>query len=124
MWKAEAPTRSNGRRVAFYQESHPPELQEVREALQDIVQNDDRASRIIQRLRGLYRRASQERAPLDLNKLIDETLLGRANQASEWRRIPRGSLLLLSFEVTAASPARSPLICRWRAGCERGMSGV
>jgi PAS domain S-box-containing protein len=86
---------SNAEAAQQFLESQPPEHQEVREALQDIVQNDDRASQIIRRLRGFYRRASQERAPLDLNKLIDETL-----------SLLRSELILcqVSWQHNASSP--------------------
>ena len=53
---------------------NPPDLAEVREALDDIIQNDERASHVIQRLRALYRRTDRERTAVDLNQLVEETL--------------------------------------------------
>lgn len=47
-------------------------LEEVREALQDIVQDGQRASAVIARMRGLLQKAPAERGPVDVNDLIRE----------------------------------------------------
>ncbi len=65
---------SNAEAAQQFLQRQPPDLGEVREALQDVVHNNERASQVIQRLRALYRRAGHERSPLELNQLIDDTL--------------------------------------------------
>jgi len=65
---------SNAEAAQQFLEQEPLDLNELREALEDVVRNDERASQIIQRLRALYRRSGQEHGPLDLNRVIEETL--------------------------------------------------
>ncbi len=52
----------------------PPALQEVREILADIVEDDKRASEVIQRLRDLLRKGDFEMTPLDVNGLIRDVV--------------------------------------------------
>jgi signal transduction histidine kinase/integral membrane sensor domain MASE1 len=52
----------------------PPDLDEVRDILADIVKNDRRAAQVIQRLRDLLRRGDSEMRPLDLNDLIRDVV--------------------------------------------------
>ncbi|HEX5160082.1 MAG TPA: MASE1 domain-containing protein [Steroidobacteraceae bacterium] len=47
---------------------------ELREILQDIVQDDERAAGVIQRLRALLGKGDAQRAPVDLNDLVRESL--------------------------------------------------
>jgi PAS domain S-box-containing protein len=49
-----------------------PDLDEVREALGDIVEDDRRAGQVIRRLRALLKREEPERQTLDINALIEE----------------------------------------------------
>jgi signal transduction histidine kinase len=51
-----------------------PDLDEVREILGEVVEDDERAGQVIKRLRSLYRNGHRERAPLDVNELIREVL--------------------------------------------------
>lgn len=51
-----------------------PDLVQVREVLQDIVQEDNRAGEVIQRLRKLLRKEERESEPVDLNGLINSTI--------------------------------------------------
>ena len=64
-----------------------PDLAEVRDALQDIVQEDNRASAVIHRLRGLLKKGERSFEPVDLNALVHSTiallnseLIGRGTQ--------------------------------------------
>lgn len=50
-----------------------PDLDEVRDALQDIVQEDNRAGEVVQRLRGLLKKEESRSEPVDLNGLVDST---------------------------------------------------
>lgn len=52
----------------------PPDLDEVRHALADIIADDKRASEVIQRLRAFLKKRDLERLPLDINKLVCETM--------------------------------------------------
>ncbi len=49
-------------------------LEEVREALRDIVEDDRRAGEVIRRLRSMLRRGEAERKPLDVNEMIREVI--------------------------------------------------
>ena len=60
-----------------------PHLEEVREALTEILDDTDRASAVIVRVRQLARKAPFERSPLDLNEVITDVLaLARYESAS------------------------------------------
>jgi PAS domain S-box-containing protein len=52
----------------------PPELDEVREILADIVQDDQRAGEVIRRLRTLLKKGEVQRQPLRLSEVIDDAL--------------------------------------------------
>jgi len=52
----------------------PPELGEARSAVDRIIRDAHRASDVIQRIRNLATYSEPERAPLDMNGAIDETL--------------------------------------------------
>src|SRR6266481_7172260 len=54
--------------------SGPQELDEVREALADIVSDADRASAIIERVRGLAKRSPPEKVPLRLVDVVDDVV--------------------------------------------------
>jgi C4-dicarboxylate-specific signal transduction histidine kinase len=64
----------------------PAELQEVREALTEIVDDADRASAVIARIRQLARKAPFERSPLDLKEVITD-VLALARYESAMRQI-------------------------------------
>lgn len=49
-------------------------LDELREILDDIVDDDNRAAEVIRRLNALYRRGEMELSTIDLNDLVRETL--------------------------------------------------
>jgi signal transduction histidine kinase len=50
----------------------PPRLAEIREILADIIEDDKRASLVINRLHGLLRKRSQEFAEVDVNEMVSE----------------------------------------------------
>ncbi|QJE95676.1 sensor histidine kinase [Luteolibacter luteus] len=52
----------------------PPDLNEVKEILSDIVDEDRRAGDVIQRLRALLKREETKMEPLNLNELVIEVL--------------------------------------------------
>lgn len=52
----------------------PPNIAEVREALEDIAHDSERAGAVIRRLRALFNKTGHERSALQLNDIIQETL--------------------------------------------------
>jgi signal transduction histidine kinase len=52
----------------------PPDLEEVRQILDDIIEDDQRAAGVIQRLRGMLRRREPELTSIDVNQLIDDVV--------------------------------------------------
>jgi signal transduction histidine kinase len=54
--------------------AEPPNLDEAREAVQRIVNDGNRASEVIRRVRSLLQRQVPERAELDINDIIRNTL--------------------------------------------------
>jgi C4-dicarboxylate-specific signal transduction histidine kinase len=51
-----------------------PDLVEVRDALQDIVDEDNRAGEVVQRLRSLLRKTERKSEAVDLNDLVRSTI--------------------------------------------------
>jgi len=51
-----------------------PDIEEAREALSRIVQDVTRASEIISRIRGLFKKGEPERGSVDLNEVIEEMI--------------------------------------------------
>jgi PAS domain S-box-containing protein len=64
---------SNAQAALYLLGRDSPNLVEVRDALQDIVQEDNRAGEVIQRLRGLLKKGESRSEPVDLNELVDST---------------------------------------------------
>jgi PAS domain S-box-containing protein len=64
---------SNAQAALYLLGRDSPNLAEVRDALQDIVQEDNRAGEIIHRLRGLLKKGESRSEPVDLNELVDST---------------------------------------------------
>jgi len=58
----------------------PPNLDEARQAMTSAMQEANRASNVIGRIRHLLKKASPELRPLDLNELIQEVLVLTHNQ--------------------------------------------
>jgi PAS domain S-box-containing protein len=70
---------SNAQAALRFLDQEDPDLNEVRDILADIVQDDRRADEVIRRLRRFLRRDKPELTPLDVNEIIQEvmTLLKR-----------------------------------------------
>ena len=66
---------TNGEAGMRWLDRESPELEEVRTSLQKMIANARRASDVIARLRALAKRADVERAELDINDIVDDTLL-------------------------------------------------
>jgi PAS domain S-box-containing protein len=54
--------------------AEPPDLNQAREALEDIIKDGRRASDVIQRIRALLRKAPAQTDELDINQVIEETV--------------------------------------------------
>jgi PAS domain S-box-containing protein len=90
-----ATARNNARAAVNFLERQPAELGEVREALDCIVADTDRAREIIDRIRDHIRKAPARKARFDLNDAVDEVIvLGRSaitkNGASVQTRLAEG----------------------------------
>lgn len=82
----------------------PPDLDEVRDILADIVKNDRRAAQVIQRLRDLLRRGDSEVRPFDLNDLIRDVVKLLASDA-----IIRGVTVELALDAESAVVSADPV---------------
>ena len=61
---------SNAQAAQRFMAANPADLEEVREILKDIVQDDSRASEVIQRMRALVKKEEVAFVPLDLGEII------------------------------------------------------
>jgi PAS domain S-box-containing protein len=69
-----ATSRNNARAGAHFLEMTPPNLAEVREVLNLIVRDADRAKEIVGRMRDHIKKAPPRREPFDLNAAIQEVI--------------------------------------------------
>jgi PAS domain S-box-containing protein len=51
-----------------------PDIQDLREAVEEMISDGKRASEVLRRIRALVRNISPERKPLDVNEVVDEVL--------------------------------------------------
>jgi signal transduction histidine kinase len=51
-----------------------PDLEEIKAAIADIIQDDSRAGETIRRLRSLFRRDEFKKSEVDLSEVVDETM--------------------------------------------------
>jgi C4-dicarboxylate-specific signal transduction histidine kinase len=65
---------SNAQAALHLLAAKPPDLAEVRDALNDIVHEDNRAGEVIQRLRNLLRKGERKFEPVDINDLVNATI--------------------------------------------------
>jgi PAS domain S-box-containing protein len=65
---------SNAQAALYLLEQKSPNLAEVRDALQDIVQEDNRAGEVIHRLRRLLKKGETKSEPVDVNELVHLTI--------------------------------------------------
>jgi len=66
---------ANAQAAQRFLASNPDDMDEVREILKDIVQEDSRASEVIRRIRALVRKEKLELVPLDLANIIRDVVL-------------------------------------------------
>jgi PAS domain S-box-containing protein len=65
---------SNAQAALYLLEQDSPDLAEVRDALRDIVQEDNRAGEVVHRLRSLLKKGETRTEPVDLNALVNQTV--------------------------------------------------
>src|SRR4029079_19448364 len=65
---------SNAQTALYLLAKDSPDLAEIRDALQDIVHEDNRAGQVIQRLRGVLKKGEKSFEEIDMNELIKSTL--------------------------------------------------
>ena len=66
---------SNAQAALHLLAQNAPDLGEVRDALQDIVDEDNRAGAVIERLRNLIRKGERRSEPVDVNVIVNSALL-------------------------------------------------
>ncbi|WP_082609657.1 ABC transporter substrate binding protein [Bosea sp. Root381] len=82
-----------------------PDLAELRDVLQDIVDDNRRASEVIQRLRNLLKKGETNPVPVDVNDLVNSTLALLRNELVS-RRIGVRSELATGLPETVADPVQ------------------
>src|SRR6202051_2688156 len=65
---------TNGRACERFLDFSPPDLDEVKEAVGEIVRDGKRASEVLSRIRAMSRNSAPERGPVDVNLAITEVL--------------------------------------------------
>lgn len=81
-----------------YLEQEPPKVDDARHVVSRIIQSVDRASNVIRRIRGLSKKATPEKARLDVNEVIQETVPLVRSQAISQR-------VMLRLELEPGLPA-------------------
>jgi PAS domain S-box-containing protein len=90
---------SNAQAAQRFLAATPPDLEEVREILKDIVQDDTRASDVIQRMRALVKKEKVAFALLDLTEVIHDVA-----------RLVHSDALLLNVDVRLELNSSVPLV--------------
>jgi hypothetical protein len=62
------------RRALSLLSENSPDLAEVRDALQDIVDEDNRAAAVVHRLRNLLKKNKRKSEEVDINDLVSSTI--------------------------------------------------
>jgi PAS domain S-box-containing protein len=66
---------SNAQAAQRFLSAEPPDVEELREILKDIVHDNSRAGEVIRRLRALVRKEQPDFAPLEMLNVIDDVVL-------------------------------------------------
>ncbi|MBN1787437.1 MAG: PAS domain S-box protein [Sedimentisphaerales bacterium] len=65
---------NNANAAKRYLEKDKPDLDQIREIVDDIISEDRRANQIIQKLRALMKKVEAQYSPLEINEIIEEVL--------------------------------------------------
>jgi PAS domain S-box-containing protein len=76
---------TNGAASLRWLRREPPDLEEVRQAVERIIGDGQRAAQVVHRLRALARKEDTDRRPLNLNELVEESLPLLAQELSHGR---------------------------------------
>jgi PAS domain S-box-containing protein len=99
---------SNAQAAQRFLECEPVDLQELREALKDIVDDDRRAGAVIRRWRTLLQRGETVILPLDLNEVARDVL-----------RLAHSELIAHAVTVTTRLAGRLPIVRGDRVGMQQ-----
>jgi PAS domain S-box-containing protein len=77
--------------------AQPPDLEEIKDVLDRIIQASNRAGEVIGRIRALIRKVPERKAPLDINQTILETILLTRSEMERHR-------ILLQTELSDGLP--------------------
>ena len=121
---------SNAQAALYLLASETPNFAEIRGALEDIVQEDNRAGDIIQRLRGLLKKGESKFESVDLNKLVEATIVLLRHEVIA-RRVTVETELAASLPpvlgdsgAIAASPSQSHHQCDGCNGFDPGRAAA
>ena len=76
---------SNAQAALHLLKQNSPDLAEIRDALEDIVHEDNRAGEVIHRLRGLLKKGERKMESVNVNDLVRSTVR-LAAQRTDWPR--------------------------------------
>jgi PAS domain S-box-containing protein len=76
---------TNGHACLRWLTADPPSLSKAREAAERIVRDGKEAGEVVRRIRALFKRATLEKVPLDLNEVIGEVLRLVGGEATKRR---------------------------------------
>src|SRR6185295_6162116 len=79
-----AAARNNARAAVNFLDRHSPDLGEVREALDCVVSDADRAGHIVDRVRDHIKKALPRQDRFDLNKAINEVIALARSEAAKY----------------------------------------
>lgn len=96
---------SNAQAALHLLAQEAPDLGEVRDAIDDIVHEDNRASDVIQRLRNLLRKGERKSEQIDLNDLVNSTIALLKNELID-RRIVVETDLASGLPSTSGDPVQ------------------
>jgi C4-dicarboxylate-specific signal transduction histidine kinase len=89
---------NNGSACVRWLAGDSPNLDEAREAAQDIIREGKRAGEVISRIRAFLRKTETEKAPMDINQTIRDVVILMRNEAE-------GKDVALQMELDAELPS-------------------
>lgn len=99
---------SNAQATLRFLDTDTPDLHEVRDALVDIIEDDKRASGVIQRLRSLLKKGEVKQKVLDINEVVQEVVTLLKSEVA-------GRGVSMSLELLPELPA----VCGDRIGLQQ-----
>jgi len=109
---------SNGSACLRFLARDTPDVEEVREAVRDIVRDGKRAGEVIARIRALTKRAATPREELDLNDIIREVLALVGDEAK------KGKVIIRTQFAADLSPVSGDRVQLQQVGLNLIMNGM